>query len=77
MLLPNKMISYSDSVISKFSVVLTELQKKTQNIHELYKKHKKEFESIQNYIEVLNCLFALNKIQIDEITEEVKLCSMR
>lgn len=77
MLLPNKMISYSDSVISKFSVVLTELQKKSQNIHELYKKHKKEFESIQNYIEVLNCLFALNKIQIDEISEEVKLCSMK
>lgn len=77
MLLPNKMISYSDSVISKFSVVLTELQKKSQNIHELYKKHKKEFESIQNYIEVLTCLFALNKIQIDEITEEVKLCSMK
>lgn len=77
MLLPNKMISYSDSVISKFSVVLTELQKKSQNIHELYKKHKKEFESIQNYIEVLNCLFALNKIQIDEISEEIKLCSMK
>ncbi|WP_443741003.1 ABC-three component system middle component 7 [Treponema berlinense] len=77
MLLPNKMIPYSDSVISKFSVVLTELQKKSQNIHELYKKHKKEFESIQNYIEVLNCLFALNKIQIDKISEEVKLCSMK
>ena len=77
MLLPNKMISYSDSVISKFSVVLTELQKKSQNIHELYKKHKKEFESIQNYIEVLTCLFALNKIQIDKISEEVKLCSMK
>ena len=76
MLLPNKMIPYSDSVIAGFSVVLTEVEKSPQNVRALYKRHKKSFGNIQNYIEVLDCLFALNKIRIDEISQEISLCSL-
>lgn len=75
MLLPNKTIPYSDSVISKFSTVLNDLQRGGSNIRYVYKKHRKKFGNIQNYIEVLDCLFALGKIEIDEIKGEIKLCS--
>lgn len=77
MFLPNKMIPYSDSVIAKFSLVLGELQNRTQNIKTLYKKHKKKFKNIQDYIEVLDCLFALGKIGIDELKGEISLCSVK
>lgn len=75
MLLPNKTIPYSDSVISKFSAVLNDLQSGGSNIRDVYKKHRKKFGNIQNYIEPLDCLFALGKIEIDEIKGEIKLCS--
>lgn len=77
MFLPNKMIPYSESVISKFTIVLDELKKQNQNVKTLYKKHKKHFGGIQNYIEVLDCLFALGKIELDEYKGEIKLCSLK
>lgn len=75
MFLPNKTIPYSDSVISKFSSVLNDLQSGGRNIRDLYKKRRKKFGNVQNYIEVLDCLFALGKIKIDELKGEIKLCS--
>ena len=48
-----------------------------QNIHSLYKKNKKKFLNIQNYVETLDCLYALNKIEFDETKEEIRLCSVK
>ena len=77
MFLPNKTISYSDSVIAKFSVILESLKDNNQNIHSLYRKNKKKFFNAQDYIETLDCLFTLNKIDFDETKEEIRLCSVK
>jgi len=77
MFLPNKTIPYSDSVIARFSIILDSLKDKNQNIHSLYKKNKKKFLNIHNYIETLDCLFALGKIDFDETKEEIRLCSVK
>ena len=77
MFLPNKTIPYSDSVIARFPIILKALEDNNQNIHSLYKKNKKKFLSIQNYVETLDCLYALNKIEFDETKEEIRLCSVK
>ncbi len=77
MFLPNKTIPFSDSVIARFSIILDSLKDKNQNIHSLYKKNKKNFYIVQDYIETLDCLFALNIIDFDETKEEIRLCSVK
>lgn len=77
MFLPNKTIPYSDSVIARFPIILDALKNSNQNIHSLYKKNKKKFLNIQNYIETLDCLFALNRIEFDETKEEIRLCYVK
>ena len=74
MMLPNKTISYNDSVISKFPLVL-ELVKKQESINAgvLYKDLKKNFSSIHVFVQTLDCLFALGKIKFNE-NEEIALC---
>lgn len=75
MLLPNKTIPYSDSVIARFSLVLDKLASGEKNINNIYKSNKKKYGNIQNFVDILDCLFAIEKIEIDENTEEIKLCS--
>lgn len=77
MFLPNKTIPYSDSVIARFPIILKALKDNNQNIHSLYKKNKKKFLNIQNYVETLDCLYALNKIEFDKTKEEIRLCSVK
>ncbi len=66
MQLPNKIVSFKESVLYKFPIILCELEKNKISINELYMKTMKSFKSIDEFIDVLDCLFALNKIQYDE-----------
>ena len=42
---PNKVISYNESIISKFPIILSKLEKKEYEPLELYKKVKAKFET--------------------------------
>lgn len=64
MRLPNKVISYNESIISKFSIILNLLKSKDYKVMELYEKIKADLD-IECFIETLDCLFALGKIEID------------
>lgn len=66
MQLPNKIVSFKESILYKFPIILCELDKNKISINELYMKTMKSFKSIDEFIDVLDCLFALNKIQYDE-----------
>jgi len=69
MQLPNKLFSYNESIISKFPLVLSALQKEPQTVGSLYVKMQKHISSINEFIEVLDALFALNRIIYDEERE--------
>lgn len=69
MRLPSKITSYRESVISKFSPVLSVLQKSDIEIFALYKTTMKYFSSIEEFMDTLDCLFALQKIRYDEERE--------
>lgn len=71
---PNKVINYNESIISKFPIILSQLQIKDYSISSLYEKIKNKVENINEFLEILDCLFALNKIKLDENTRILYLC---
>ncbi len=73
MKLPNKFITYKESIIFKFPMVLNELKDFDLSISDLYKKIRKNIDGVQEYLDILDCLYALNKITlIEEVVHYVK-----
>lgn len=65
MKIPSKVTPYKESTIAKFPVVLSLLEKGEATPIELYAKLRKgKVESIMEYVEVLDCLYAMNKIEL-------------
>ena len=66
MKLPNKVITYTESTISQFPSVLSCLKEQDMSPASLYKKVKSKVEDIGEYIDILDCLYALGKIELIE-----------
>ncbi len=66
MKLPSKITSYSESSISKFPYVLKAVRKGEKTPLELYSQAKKEHISIAEFMEVLDGLYALRRIDLNE-----------
>ena len=75
MLLPNKTVSYKESVISRFPVVLKFMSEKQKSIAvtQMYQNLKDEFSSICMFVQTLDCLYALGKINLNS-EGELSLC---
>lgn len=63
---PSKVTSYKESTIAKFPVALNYLEKNDMMPSELYKKMKNKVSGIQEFLEILDSLYALNKIELVE-----------
>ena len=72
MRLPSKITSYNESILSKIPIILSELQINEASILFLYDKTKRSFANIEEFIDTLDCLFALNKIQYDTAREVLR-----
>lgn len=68
MRLPNKIFSFEESVLSKFSAVLSTLEKEPLSVKALYFAVKSKTEDISELLELLDCLYALGRIRYDEET---------
>ena len=66
MRLPSKIFSFNESVLSKFPLVLTALSVAPLSIRELYQQMVNKVEDVSEFLEVLDCLYALGKIRYDE-----------
>lgn len=66
MKLPNKVTSYQESILSKLPVLLDEVIIKDLSLMELYCSTKKYFSDTVEFIEAIDCLFALKKLEYDE-----------
>ena len=66
MKLPNKVITYKESTISKFPSVLSCLKEQDMSPASHYKNLKSKVEDIGEYIDILDCLYALGKIELIE-----------
>jgi hypothetical protein len=71
MLLPNKVTPFKKSTLAKFPLLLKEIKTEDISVIELFKKVKPKIGSIAEYLEVLDCLFALGKIGLIEKTEDL------
>lgn len=66
MRLPNKVITYKESTISKFPVILSALREKNLSPANLYRKVKSKVDDIGEFIDILDCLYAMGKIELIE-----------
>jgi hypothetical protein len=66
MLLPNKVIPFKESVISYFPSILTELENKDMTAKSLYDTVKSKIKDIGVFLEVLDSLYALGKIDFNK-----------
>ena len=66
MRLPNKLYSYEESTLSKFPIVLRALRDSDSGVTELYERIKKSVPGVSEYMEILDSLYALGKIDIDD-----------
>jgi len=66
---PNKVISYKESILSKLTVLLDFLNGKDMSLIELYYDTQKYFFDISEFIDAIDCLFMLNKIEYNEDLE--------
>lgn len=64
MRLPSKVTPYKDSILAKFPIVLTALQTTNLTPSELYKKVKGKIDGVVELVEILDCLYAVGKIEL-------------
>lgn len=64
MQLPNKVTSYKFSILSRFPIVLSILEEESLSPERLYSKVKNKID-ITEFLEVLDCLFVLGRIDFD------------
>jgi len=63
MRIPSKVTSYRDSIFSKFPPILRELQQEDLKPAELLERLKRRKVAIGDFIEALDCLFVLGKVE--------------
>jgi len=61
---PNKITPYKKSVISKFPLILSALETKDYTVLELYRKLESRFEGLPEYMDTMDCLFYLGKLEL-------------
>lgn len=64
MKLPSKVTPFSKSTIAHFPAILESLESEELTPSELYSKNKRKFGDMADFIDALDCLYALGKIEI-------------
>ena len=69
MKLPNKVTSYQESVLSKLTIILDILSVRDLSLIELYFETNRYFADTSEFIDTIDCLFALNNLEYNEDLE--------
>lgn len=65
MIIPNKVVSYKESIIFKMLKIMSLKSEERISINELYRKVSKFYESIDEFIYSLDTLYLLDCIDVD------------
>lgn len=65
MRLPNKLFNYEESILSKFVDVIDNCKEQDVSLYQLYKKVKNRVDGIDEFIEIMDCLYLLDYIEYD------------
>ncbi|WP_369123966.1 ABC-three component system middle component 7 [Acidaminobacter sp. JC074] len=63
MILPNKITSFNESVLSKLTPIMKELQRGERNIFKIFKLTHSNYEEINEYLYALDILFLLDVVE--------------
>ena len=66
MRLPNKVTSYSNSIIARFPDILDALEQRDISPKELFEQTATGNKDMGDFLSALDCLFALGKIELNE-----------
>lgn len=72
MIVPNKAISYEDSLLSKLPHILELLSTQSVPALDLFQKSRKDFDNVNQFLLAMDTLYILNKI--DYVDGDIKLC---
>ena len=61
---PNKVIPYRKSILSKFPLILKELESQDYSVLDLYNKLEKKLDGISEYMDILDCLYYLGFVEL-------------
>jgi len=75
MRLPSKVTPFMDSTLSIFPLLLNEIKKENITPMVLFGKVKNKVNGISSFLIALDCLFALNKIELIEKTGVISYVS--
>ena len=70
MLIPNKVISFEESVLAKIPLLTKEIEEGLSLIN-LYQNVEKKFSSIDQFMYTIDILFCLNYLDIDEASGKI------
>lgn len=71
MKLPNKLFTTSESCIGNFPVILKIIRQESITVFALYKQTKHHFHSVTDFIDTLDVLFYLGKVDFNMDTKEL------
>ena len=63
---PSKVTPYQDSILAKFPIILACLETEDMDPEALYKKTNSKVSDIGEFVEILDCLYALGKIELNQ-----------
>jgi hypothetical protein len=72
MRLPSKVNTFSDSIIALFTPILEKLEKRDMTPHELLVATRTKVSEISIFLDALDCLYKLGKIEILEGMEVLR-----
>lgn len=72
MQLPNKLYSYKQSTLSLIPIVLNAIGTEPVDVKELYVKLRPSLEDATDFLSVMDCLYALRAVDINDEGEAYK-----
>ena len=72
MIVPNKAISYENSLLSKLPHSLKDLSNQSLSVLDLYQKSKKDFNNVNQSLLAMDTLYLLKKIEL--VDGDIQLC---
>ncbi|WGV60434.1 hypothetical protein QIH01_04700 [Brevibacillus brevis] len=75
MIVPNKVISFQESIINKMLIILEQLRRNEHyKVADLFLEHGRKFEGIEEFVYALDVLFLLDEIDLDVDSGVIKIC---
>jgi len=75
MRLPSKITSYDDSILAIFPIILGIVEKTDVSVYALFSNTKELFDDVGEFIEVLDCLYALGALELEQETRLLRYVS--